>query len=137
MDTDQQFVIFQLAAGSYAMDIASVQEIIRLPTLTMVPHIVGITNLRGSIVPVLDMPRRCELSAAEPTAATWVVVQHDAHNPGLMVDSVGEVAIIPASAAKPVAAPLQKSYERQILPGVAQLEERLIVVPGVAQLWAL
>jgi purine-binding chemotaxis protein CheW len=67
-------VLFQLAAASYAVAIASVQEIIRLPALTQVPQalpsVVGITNLRGSIVPVLDLGQRCGLPTTAPTAAT-------------------------------------------------------------------
>ena len=133
MDTDRQFVIFQLASGSYALDIASVQEIIRLPTLTQVPqalpYVVGITNLRGTIVPVLDLRQRCGLPAAEPTAATRVVVvQLGSHSLGLIVDSVDEVTIIPAGAVEPVAAIVQESRERQLLLGVARLEDRLVLL---------
>lgn len=133
MDTDRQFVIFQLASGSYALDIASVQEIVRLPTLTQVPQalpfVVGITNLRGTIVPVLDLRRRCALPAAEPTAATRVVVvQLGSQSLGLIVDSVDEVTIIPAGAVEPVAAIVQESRERQLLLGVARLEERLVLL---------
>jgi purine-binding chemotaxis protein CheW len=133
MDADRQFVIFRLAAGSYAVDIASVQEIIRLPTLTQVPHalpfVVGITNLRSTIVPVLDLRRRCALPAAEPTAATRVVVvQLASHSLGLIVDSVDEVTIIPAAAVESVAAIVQESRERQLLLGVVRLEDRLVLL---------
>ena len=138
MDADQQFVIFQLATGSYALDIASVQEIIRLPTLTQVPqalpYIVGITNLRGSIVPVLDLRRRCGLPAAEPTAATRVVVvQLGSHSLGLIVDSVDEVIIIPSGTVEPVAALVHDGRAGQLLLGVARLEDRLVLLLDLAK----
>jgi len=141
METDQQFVIFQLASGSYALDIASVQEIIRLPTLTVVPqalpYMVGITNLRSSIVPVLDLRRRCGLPAAEPTAATRVVVaQQGSQSLGLIVDSVDEVTIIPAGAVEPVATIVQESRERRLLLGVARLEDRLMLLLDLAKVVA-
>lgn len=133
MDADHQYVIFQLASGSYALDIASVQEIIRLPTLTQVPqalpYVVGITNLRSTIVPVLDLRQRCALPAAEPTAATRVVVvQLGSLSLGLIVDSVDAVTLIPAGAVEPVATMMQESRERQLLLGVARLADRLVLL---------
>ena len=141
MDTDRQFVIFQLASGHYALDIASVQEIIRLPTLTQVPQalpcVVGITNLRSSIVPVLDLRRRCGLPAGEPTAATRVVVvQQAGYNLGLIVDSVDEVTIIPTSAVEPVAGIVQDGREHKLLRGVARLEDRLVLLLDLAKVVA-
>ena len=141
MDTDQQFVIFQLASGSYAVAIASVQEIMRLPALTQVPqalpHIVGITNLRGSIVPVLDLRRRCGLLATEPTSATRVVVvQQGSHRLGLIVDSVDEVTTIPADSVEPVAAIVHDGRAGQILLGVARLQDRLVLLLDLAKVVA-
>ncbi|MGH2386884.1 MAG: chemotaxis protein CheW, partial [Chloroflexota bacterium] len=61
-DLDRQVVVFRLADGSYAVDIATVREIIRPQLITVVPlappFVVGVINLRGSIVPVLDLRRR-------------------------------------------------------------------------------
>jgi purine-binding chemotaxis protein CheW len=141
MDADQQFVIFELATGYYALDITSVQEIIRLPTLTQVPqalpYIVGITNLRSAIVPVLDLRRRCGLPATEPTAATRVVVvQQGSHNLGLIVDSVDAVTNIPADAVEPVTAIVQNAREHQLLLGVARLEDRLVLLLDLAKVVA-
>jgi purine-binding chemotaxis protein CheW len=133
MDTDQQYVIFQLANTSYALDIATVQEIIRLPALTQVPqalpYVVGITNLRGSIVPVLDLRQRCGLVAGSPTPATRVVVvQQGSHNLGLIVDAVDEVTTIPITAIEPVASVVQDARAQRLLLGVARLEERLVLL---------
>ena len=141
MDADQQFVLFQLASVSYAVAIASVQEIIRLPALTQVPqalpHVVGITNLRGSIVPVLDLRQRCGLAATEPTAATRVVVvQQGSHRMGLIVDSVDEVTTIPADSIEPVAALVHDGRAGQLLLGVARLQDRLVLLLDLAKVVA-
>lgn len=141
MDTDLQYVVFQLAATSYALDIACVQEIIRLPTLTEVPqalpYVVGITNLRGSIVPVMDLRQRCGLEAAAPTPATRVVVvQQGSHSLGLIVDAVDQVTTIPTSTIEPLATMVQDAREHQLLLGVARLEDRLVLLLDLAKIVA-
>jgi len=141
MDTDLQYVVFQLAATSYALDIACVQEIIRLPTLTEVPqalpYVVGITNLRGSIVPVMDLRQRCGLDAAAPTQATRVVVvQQGSHSLGLIVDAVDQVTTIPASTIEPLATMVQDAREHRLLLGVARLEDRLVLLLNLAKIVA-
>jgi purine-binding chemotaxis protein CheW len=141
MDTDQQYVVFTLATSSYALDIASVQEIIRLPALTQVPqalpYVVGITNLRGSIVPVLDLRQRCGLPAGEATAATRVVVvQQASYNLGLIVDGVDEVRTIPGTAIEPVADIVRGASEQRLLLGVARLDERLVLLLDLATIVA-
>src|SRR5664279_4804755 len=96
VDGDLQVVIFRLAAGSYAVDIAAVREIIRPQSITVVPQappfVVGVINLRSSIVPVLDLRSRCGLPPAEPTKdSRVVVVQVNDQSVGLQVDAVSEV----------------------------------------------
>src|SRR5579871_4245072 len=93
---EQQVVIFDLAHSSYAIDIAAVREIIRMQPITPVPgapaDIVGVINLRSSVVPVLDLRQRCGLPATEETRATRiVVVQAGKESLGLIVDNVSEV----------------------------------------------
>src|SRR5664280_3036381 len=98
-DTDQQVVIFRLGTGSYAVDIAAVREIIRPQPITVVPQappfVVGVINLRSSIVPVLDLRSRCGLPAAEQTKdSRVVVVQVNDQSVGLQVDAVSEVTLL-------------------------------------------
>ena len=141
MDADQQFVLFQLTSASYGVAIASVQKIIRLPGLTQVPqalpHVVGITNLRGSIVLVLDLRQRCGLAASVPTAATRVVVvRQGSHRLGLIVDSVDEVTTLPADSVEPVAALVHDGRAGQLLLGVARLQDRLVLLLDLAKVVA-
>ena len=104
-----------------------------MPALTQVPqalpYVVGITNLRGSIVPVLDLRQRCGLVAGPPTPATRVVVvQQGDHNLGLIVDAVDEVTTIPTGVIEPVATVVHDARAQRLLLGVARLEERLVLL---------
>src|SRR5215207_7423185 len=68
-DTDQQLVVFEIADESYGVDIGRVQEIIRPPAITVVPrapdYVEGVINLRGRVIPVIDLRRRLGLTAGE------------------------------------------------------------------------
>ena len=141
MNTDQQFVLFQLAKTTYALDIACVEEIVRMPALTPIPQalpcVVGITNLRGSIVPVLDLRQRCGLAASAATVATRVVVvQQASHKLGLIVDAVDEVTTIPAASVEPVATVIQDAREQRLLLGVARLDDRLVLLLDLTKIVA-
>ncbi len=68
---EQQFVVFQLADAPYIVNIASVREIIRYERIRMVPDapiaVKGVINLRGAVVPVVDLRRRLRLPNCEVT----------------------------------------------------------------------
>src|SRR3982074_3688186 len=75
---ERQLVVFQLGAELYGVEIARVHEIIRLQTVTRVPRapsfVEGVINLRGKVIPVVDLRRRFGLPTAETTRATRTVV---------------------------------------------------------------
>lgn len=96
-----RYLTFSLAGESFGIRVLSVQEIIRLTAITAVPqlpaHLRGVINLRGRIVPVVDMRRRFGLAAAADTGRTCIVVVQIAGRAGrlapmgLIVDAVEEV----------------------------------------------
>jgi len=140
---EEHVVIFRLADEFYALDIQAVQEIVRMQNITSIPGseywVEGITNLRGRVVPVLDLRRRCSVAAGDHTPETRIVVVNGQNGMvGLIVDAVTEVMRIPAEQVEPpssiVTVP-QNGYLR----GIAKLEERLVslmdlhgVLPGEA-----
>lgn len=131
-DLDQQVVIFRLAESSYAVEIAAVREIIRPQPITFVPQappfVVGVINLRSSIVPVLDLRRRCALPAGEETRdSRVVVVQVGDQSVGLQVDGVSEVISLPREVIEP-ASGLIRGAQEQLLRGVARLDDRLVML---------
>ncbi|MGB4862912.1 MAG: chemotaxis protein CheW, partial [Tepidiformaceae bacterium] len=98
---EEHVVIFRLADEFYALDIQSVQEIVRMQAITSIPGsepwVEGITNLRGRVVPVVDLRKRCAVEAGEHTPETRIVVVGSTTGMvGLIVDAVTEVMRIPA-----------------------------------------
>ncbi|MEK6531035.1 MAG: chemotaxis protein CheW, partial [Deltaproteobacteria bacterium] len=86
-----QLVTFRLGNEEYSLDILKVQEIIRHMELTRVPRtpefVDGVINLRGKVIPVLDLRRRFGLQAAEKTSETRIIVVDVEHiTVGLKVD---------------------------------------------------
>ena len=127
-----QIVVFELGAERYGVDIATVYEIIRHQPITAVPRapafVEGIINLRGRIVPVVDLRARLGLATSDVTKATRIVVAETAGTRvGLIVDGVSEVLIVPGDAIEPtpeVAVGAEAAYLR----GIAKLGERLIIL---------
>lgn len=94
-----KFLSFFLGKEEYAIEILKVQEIIGLMPITPVPkmpdYIKGVLNLRGKIVPVMNLRRRFGLQEIEDTEETCViVVQDNQYLMGIIVDKVSEVADI-------------------------------------------
>ncbi|MGI6119940.1 MAG: chemotaxis protein CheW [Desulfosporosinus sp.] len=91
-----QLVTFVLGQESFGVDIMNVQEIIRIPSITVIPHapiyVEGITNLRGNILPVIDTRSRFGMAKTERDISSRViVVDVGGHKVGLAVDAVSEV----------------------------------------------
>src|SRR5438067_11459566 len=78
MSEERQLVVFQLGAELYGVEISRVHEIIRLQTVTRVPRapafVEGVINLRGKVIPVVDLRRRFALEMTDHTRASRIVV---------------------------------------------------------------
>ncbi|HZO87208.1 MAG TPA: chemotaxis protein CheW [Chthonomonadaceae bacterium] len=129
---EQQLVAFCLANEIYSIDIALINEIIRLQEITQIPRtspdIEGVINLRGKIVPILDLRRRLGLPAAEPTATTRIIVVEIADcTVGLIVDSVTGVLRLPESNIEPPSE-LVSDLNADYIRGVGKTESALILL---------
>lgn len=127
---EEHVVIFRLAEEYFALDIQAVQEIVRMQTITSIPGsdpwVEGITNLRGRVVPVLDLRVRCGVEAAPPTTEMRIVVVSASEGMvGLIVDSVSEVMRIPSDQVEPPST-LVSAASNSYLRGIAKLEDRLV-----------
>ncbi len=128
--TEEHVVIFRLADEYYALDIQTVQEIVRMQTITSIPGsdlwVEGITNLRGRVVPVIDLRKRCGVDAGEYSTETRIVVVSSANGMvGLIVDAVSEVMRIPGEQVEPPSS-IVSVPENTYLRGIAKLDERLV-----------
>ena len=140
MTDEAQLVCFHVAGEEYALDIMNVQEIIRLREITTVPHaktyMEGIINLRGTVVPVIDMRTRFGLSKAERTDSTRIVVVNmQGKVSGLIVDAVSEVTRMSKGLIESPPSTVSDSDDAYI-DGVAKLQDgkRIIILIKAARL---
>jgi purine-binding chemotaxis protein CheW len=125
-------VTFGLGREEYGVDIGSVQEIIRATDITPVPgardHVRGVINLRGKIIPVIDLRKRFGLEEGETTEQQRiVVVEIREKRLGMLVDSVSQVIKVPAGLVEELPEEASSIEERYIR-GVGKLDKRLIVI---------
>lgn len=127
-----QLVVFRLGAEEYGVPITQVQEINRLTTPTRIPKapafVEGVINLRGKVLPVIDLKKRFGLEGAAYTdEARIVVVEIAGHTVGVIVDVVSEVLRLPVASIEPppaVIAGITADYLR----GVGKLDDRLLIL---------
>jgi purine-binding chemotaxis protein CheW len=106
----ERWVSFELEGQTYGLDVLEVQEILRYPAdVTPTPgtpaHVVGVTNLRGNVVTVIDLRKRLGLPAAPITAATRIIVLDLKPDPlGVVVDRIGELLQVMTDAVEPTPA---------------------------------
>jgi len=132
-----QLVVFQLAGEYYAVDIHQVREIIRVPDITRVPRtpdfVEGVINLRGSVIPIIDLRKRFGMEASEGgDEQRIVVVELDDKTLGVIVDAVTEVLRIDGAAIEPPS-PYIVSVDTQYMTGIARVDERLIIMLDVGR----
>jgi purine-binding chemotaxis protein CheW len=97
---DEQYVTFSLNDEEYALNALNVREILELTQITRVPHLPeflrGVINLRGAIIPVLDLKRRFGMKAgSDKKRACIIVTGYSAGLKGIIVDAVSDVLHIP------------------------------------------
>ncbi|HZS11037.1 MAG TPA: chemotaxis protein CheW [Nitrospirales bacterium] len=136
-----QYVTCRIGLEEFAIDILCVQEINRLVEITKVPKappfVEGVINLRGRIIPVLDLRRRFGLSGIDRTVRSRiVVVTVQGKAVGLLVDMVSEVLRVPQSMIEPPPA-FGNTPGSEFVQGVARLEERLLIVLDLSRVMAL
>ena len=129
---EEQVVVFTLGNEAYGVEIGRVQEIIHQQQVTRVPgapHFVeGVINLRGKVIPVVELRQRFGLpSVEEAREGRIVVVDVEGHIVGMGVDGVSEVLRVSMSAVEPPS-PLVTGIDSAYLRGIAKLEDRLVIL---------
>lgn len=135
-----QWVTFQLDEETYGINVLAVREVLRVTDITPVPgvppYVLGIINLRGNVVTVLDTRRRFGLGEkGHDELSRVVIIETDDHVVGLLVDSVAEVVYLRASEIE--AAPNVGSDETaKYIQGVHSHDNQLLILIDVARLIA-
>lgn len=127
-----QLVGFKLGDEEYAIDVLKIQEIIRLIEITSVPrmdsYILGVINLRGKVIPVVDLRVRFELDKSDFDKKTRIiVVKFEKENIGFVVDEVTEVIRIDKSIVEPTP-PLVGAVGQEYILGICKYLKRLIIL---------
>jgi purine-binding chemotaxis protein CheW len=127
-----QIVVCQLGEENYGLDIGSVYEIIRFQECTAIPaappYVDGVINLRGLVIPVMDMASRFGRGRSAPTKSTRIIVVDSGRmRVGLVVDAVTEVLMVAEDAVEPtpaVVAGTDSAYVR----GIAKVAAELVIL---------
>ncbi len=128
----KQFVIYQLAGEQFGVDIAAVESIIKMQEIAAVPQapefVEGVTNLRGEVLPVIDLRKRFEIPPADDSEEERiVVVEIDGQNVGMIVDAVTEVLTLDEDAIEaPSALVIGRSVD--FITGIAKVEDQLVTI---------
>lgn len=128
-----QIVVFELAKETYGVAISDVYEIIRMVEVTKIPKtqhfLEGVINLRGRIIPVVDLRKRFGLQSEEvEQLKRIVVVKIDDDTVGMVVDAVSEVLQIESSQVEGVSSLVSSQVDTEFISGIAKVDNRLIIL---------
>lgn len=132
-----QVVSFQIANETYALDILNVQEINRTTRVTKVPltkdWIEGVINLRGQIVPLINLRKRVGLpSRAYDKKTRFIIIKNKGLSIGIVVDSVAEVSRISRASLVPVPT---TTIEADFIKQVSKREEGLVIILDIDKIF--
>lgn len=127
-----QLVSFHIGTEEFGLDILRVQEINRMVEITRVPNappfVTGVINLRGRVIPIVDLRERFGLARKENDKNTRIiVVELKGRVVGFVVDSVQEVLRIPKSITEPPP-PMVAGIGSEYITAVGKLEDRLLIL---------
>lgn len=133
-----EYLTFTLGSEEYAIDILKVQEIRGYEQPTLIanapPFIRGVINLRGIIVPIVDLRIKFNLSKVEYTPFTVVIILNVAQRViGVVVDSVSDVISLTGQQIRP-APDFSASFDTKYILGLATVDKRMLIVTDIAQL---
>ena len=147
---EEQLVVFELNGEAYGVNVAQVQSIIPMQEIVTVPgapsFVEGVVNLRGAIIPVVDLRSRFKLSLpANGHKSVIVIMELDELQIGLVVDKVTEVTKIAETAIEPPS-PLLASVDTAYLRGIGKTkgedesedeDERLVILLDLNRVFSL
>ena len=134
----KQLIGFTVGAEEYGLELLQVKEVIRMRPITWLPKapscVKGIINLRGDIIPIIDLRDRFGMQPQEQTAMTRVVVVEVEGRPvGMVVDSASQVVRVPADQFDPPPEALGDA-SRDFITAVAKMGDKLIVMIDAARI---
>ncbi len=144
INNTRQYLSFKLADEYFALDVANVREILEFTTVTRVPKtpefMRGVINLRGSVVPVLDMRLKFGMTATERTVNTCIIVVEvvfdgDHTILGALVDSVQEVFELEPGQIEP-APRIGTQLRTEFIRGMGKREDQFIIILDIDKVFS-
>jgi purine-binding chemotaxis protein CheW len=134
-DTSNELIAFRLGGQEFCVDIMSVRDIRGWTPTTPLPHspdyVKGVINLRGAVLPVIDLAARLGFRSTEPTARHVIIVtQVGSQSVGLLVDAVSDILTITAEKIQPTP-DVASELARCFMKGVLAIEGRMISLIGL------
>lgn len=131
-------VTFKLGNNEYAIDIMQAKEIIKMEKITLIPnapdYVEGVINLRGNIIPIVDLKKRFNLEENDGEKNTGIIiVKIDDVDMGIIIDAISKVVSIATSNIQPPP-PMLSGIGQKYIKGVAKLEDKLLVVLDLEKL---
>ena len=135
---DGQFLTFSLNSEEYGIEILKVREIIGVMDITTVPQtpdfMKGVINLRGKVIPVVDLRLKFSMHEEEYTQETCViVVEADSSQVGIIVDSVSEVLDIKSGEIEETPS-LGQGIDTNFIMGLGKVKEKIIILLDIEQI---
>ena len=132
MSQAQQYVIFKLEGESYGIPIEYVKTIEKMTEMTRVPnapeYVEGVINLRGEVVPIINMRKRFNLPASDSAEeARTIIMEMEEVSVGMIVDSSSEVLSIEDSAIDQTIS-LDAAVQDEHIRGIGKIDERMIIL---------
>lgn len=136
---ERQLVVFKLDKEEYGVEIMQVQEISPYQKSTKVPNapsfVDGIINLRGEVIPIVNLKRRFNIPETEVTEMTrLIVVNNGNRRTGFVVDDASEVLTIPEEDIED-APPMITGADRRYIKGVGKIGDRILIVLDLHKLF--
>ena len=133
-----RYVTFRLGNETYAINVMQVQEVLRMTEIAPVPgapgHVLGIINLRGNVVTVIDARMRLGLTSKEDDDSTRIIViEVNKQVIGILVDSVAEVVELAATEIEP-APNVGNDESSKYIQGIASRDGELVIVVDLNRL---
>jgi purine-binding chemotaxis protein CheW len=138
---DKQLVVFKLGNEFYGVNIEAVESIIKMQSITVVPqapeYVEGVTNLRGTVLPVIDLRKRFGIGHDSISKDSRIIVVTADHiKVGMIVDAVSEVLEIGQDAIEPPPA-IATTLNSAFITGIAKSSDQLVILLDLSQVLQL
>ena len=138
---EKQIVVFELGKEQFGIEIAAVEGIVKMQEITKVPYsppfMEGVTNLRGSVLPVIDLCKRFDLPVNSQTNDSRIItINMDSVKMGMIVTSVTEILTIDDSVIE-MPQGMAINIDADFITGIAKVDKRLVILLDLTKVLSL